>query len=68
MCFVCVVYVNMLQNASLKEQPIAEQICISNYYDYDYDYDYAYNSSLGDWKGILADNIVKYRFSFFYIF
>ena len=25
-------------------------------------------SSLGDWKGILADNIVKYRFSFFYIF
>ena len=26
------------------------------------------NSSLGDWKGILADNIVKYRFSFFYIF
>ena len=41
MCFVCVVYVNMLQNASLKEQPIAEQICISNYYDYDYDYNYA---------------------------
>ena len=31
----------MLQNASLKEQTIAGQICISN--DYDYDYDYAYN-------------------------
>ena len=60
MCFVCVVYVNMLQNASLKEQPIAEQICISNYYDYDYDYDYAYNC---DYERIV--NVIRCQGDFF---
>ena len=39
---------------------IAEQICISNYYDYDYDYDYAYNC---DYERIV--NVIRCQGDFF---